>query len=94
MIFELASNGFDNILKHPGHRFYVPAQWYSSLEFLLNENENQAILSLKDIANGNSEFAQNAQKLLDDLKWHVYISTSILNFALLRQIFVFILICE
>jgi len=65
---ELAQKGFLDILENPKHRFYKPAQWYSALENSLRENNTQAARLLENLAIGNSEFAQKAQELLNDLK--------------------------
>ncbi len=65
---ELARQGFEDILAHPKHRFYNPAKWYSALENLLSENNTQATRLLENLANGDSEFAENARELLNDLK--------------------------
>ncbi|RLD22020.1 MAG: hypothetical protein DRI69_02495 [Bacteroidetes bacterium] len=64
---EAAEKGFADILVHPEHRFYETTQWYSALESLLSENRSQANMMLEVLSNGDSEFAEKAQKLLNEL---------------------------
>lgn len=65
---ELASKGFDEILKNKDHRYYIPSLWYSALNYLKQDNEKKALPLLTDLANGDSEFAKSARELLNDLK--------------------------